>query len=161
MFFYSITSTIQMNFANLKISRRMPKLKEIGKTLGLVSEFYSSNVSIFTTIFSKQILKQNSRDFDEIIPAESLWKCEFYYFSINLPAVQIQLHSITICRRILRSFAEISIFVEMVLHIFWTPQHVRKKKSLSKWLRWCCSHATHRKASRCELEVFGGSHSLA
>ena len=54
-----------MNFANLKISRRMPKLKEIGKTLGLVSEFYSSNVSIFTTIFSNQILKQNSRDFDE------------------------------------------------------------------------------------------------
>ena len=59
-----------MNFANLKISRKMPKLKEIGKTLGLVSEFYSSNVSIFTTIFSKQILKQNSRDFDEIISAE-------------------------------------------------------------------------------------------
>ena len=59
-----------MNFANLKISRRMPKLKEIGKTLGLVSEFYSSNVSIFTTIFSNQILKQNSRDFDEIISAE-------------------------------------------------------------------------------------------
>ena len=54
-----------MNFANLKISRRMPKLKEIGKTLGLVSEFYNSNVSIFTTIFSNQILKQNSRDFDE------------------------------------------------------------------------------------------------
>ena len=43
----------------------MHKLKEIGKTLGLVSEFYSSNVSIFTTIFSNQILKQNSRDFDE------------------------------------------------------------------------------------------------
>ena len=54
-----------MNFANLNISRRMHKLKEIGKTLGLVSEFYSSNVSIFTTIFSNQILKQNSRDFDE------------------------------------------------------------------------------------------------
>ena len=59
-----------MNVANLKISRRMPKLKEIGKTLGLVSEFYSPNVSIFTTIFSKQILKQNSRDFDEMISAE-------------------------------------------------------------------------------------------
>ena len=54
-----------MNFANLKISRRMHNLKEIGKTLGLVSEFYSSNVSIFTTIFSNQILKQNSRDFDD------------------------------------------------------------------------------------------------
>ena len=40
-------------------------MKEIGKTLGLVSEFYGSNVSIFTTIFSNQILKQNSRDFDE------------------------------------------------------------------------------------------------
>ena len=60
-----------MNFANyLKFSRRMPNLKEIGKTLGLVSEFYSSNVSIFTTIFSNQILKQNSRDFGEIISAE-------------------------------------------------------------------------------------------
>ena len=103
-----------MNFANLKISRRMHNLKEIGKTLGLVSEFYSSNVSIFTTIFSNQILKQNSRDFDE----SNFENVNLGEFSINLPAVQIQLHSITICRRILRSFAEISIFAEMVLHIF-------------------------------------------
>ena len=73
MFFYSITSTIQMNFANLNISRRMHNLKEIGKTLGLVSEFYGSNVSIFTTIFSNQILKQNSRDFDD----SNFEKCEF------------------------------------------------------------------------------------
>lgn len=79
-----------MNFANLKISRRMPKLKEIGKTLGLVSEFYSSNVSIFTTIFSNQILKQNSRDFDESnfenVNLVSIYQ-QFKFNYIQLPSV--------------------------------------------------------------------------
>ena len=88
--FYSITSNIQMNFANLNISRRMHKLKEIGKTLGLVSEFYSSNVSIFTTIFSNQILKQNSRDFDESnfenVNLVSIYQ-QFKFNYIQLPSV--------------------------------------------------------------------------
>ena len=90
MFVYSITSTIQMNFANLNISRRMHNLKEIGKTLGLVSEFYGSNVSIFTTIFSNQILKQNSRDFDDsnfenvnLVLIYQQFKCDY----IQLPSV--------------------------------------------------------------------------
>ena len=61
-----------------------------------------------------QILKHNSRDFDE----SNFENVNLGEFSFDLPAVQIQLHSITICRRILRSFAEISIFAEMVLHIF-------------------------------------------
>ena len=153
-YFYRITSNIKMNFANLKISRRMHKLKEIGKTLGLVSEFYSSNVSIFTTIFSNQILKQNSRDFDESNFENVNLVSIYQQFKVNY----IQLPSVGESWEVSLKF---QFFAEMVLHIFWTPQHVRKKKSLSKWLRWWCSHATHRKASRCELEVFGGSHSLA